>query len=526
MHGHRFGAVEPIGTDHAIDRGACALGRESDVGDGGNDSRGHADRHELRRRRDGGRERQRRHGQQRDGRGATSITATFTVAAGATTGTRSVTVTTTGGTTGAQTFTVNAAPVATATPTITALRQPDGATSTSLAQVITGTNFGSDATVAVSGSGVTASNVTVAGATSITATFAVAADAAVGARTVTVTSGGVASNAVTFTVTAPSQVTCLPSTQTIQPGGTATFQAANGFGGFAWSAPGGSPASSGDAATFSTTYAAAGTYTVTVTRGTTATCAVVVQSAIGIDRFQATPDTILGGGSTTLSWSGVRNATSCVIDHGIGAVACSNANVPVNPIATTTYTFTASGVGGTATATTTVTVTPGPSIAAFSSNAATINVGQSSTLSWSGVTNATSCAIDHSVGTVSCASGSTSVTPAVTTTYTLTATQASVNATRAATVTVIQVPTIGTFTANPGSVSVGDPITLAWTGITSATSCTIDVTNGGSTISSFGVSCADGNTNYTATTTGPTTFTLKAVDSAGTATKTANVTVS
>jgi len=64
--------------------------------------------------------------------------------------------------------------------------------------------------------------------------------------------------------------------------------------------------------------------------------------------------------------------------------------------------------------------TPPPTINSFTANPATIDPGGSSTLSWS-ITNATSASIDHGVGSVNPAAGSTSVCPASNTTYTMTA---------------------------------------------------------------------------------------------------------
>jgi hypothetical protein len=66
---------------------------------------------------------------------------------------------------------------------------------------LTGTNFAANSTVNVSGSGVTVSNVQVVSATQITATFGIAANATPGGYPVSVTSGGINSNGVTFTVT-------------------------------------------------------------------------------------------------------------------------------------------------------------------------------------------------------------------------------------------------------------------------------------------------------------------------------------
>ena len=129
---------------------------------------------------------------------ATQITATFAIAANATLGAANVTVTTSGGTSGAVTFTVN--PPA---PTLGSVSPNSGVTGSSVPVTLAGTNFVAGATVAVSNPGVTVSGVTVVSATQITATFAIAANATLGAASVTVTTSGGTSPAVTFTVSAP-----------------------------------------------------------------------------------------------------------------------------------------------------------------------------------------------------------------------------------------------------------------------------------------------------------------------------------
>jgi len=77
---------------------------------------------------------------------------------------------------------------------------------------------------------------------------------------------------------------------------------------------------------------------------------------------------------------------------------------------------------------------PAPAIGSFAASPAAIAQGQSSTLSWS-VSNAASVTIDQGIGAVS-ASGTRVVSPAATTTYTLSAANASGTTTAAATVTV------------------------------------------------------------------------------------------
>ncbi len=154
--------------------------------------------------------------------------------------------------------------------------------------------------------------------------------------------------------------------------------------------------------------------------------------------FVANPNSITAGQSTTLSWGAITNATSAMIDQGIGGPAMSGGDFgPLYPTVTTTFTLTATGCGGTTTKQVTVVVNPAqpaqppppqppvcpgpPVIASFSANPSTINAGQSSTLSWGAVTNATSAAIDPDIGGVP-TPGSTTVSPNTTRTYTLTAT--------------------------------------------------------------------------------------------------------
>jgi len=131
----------------------------------------------------------------------TSITADFVITAGAATGARDVTVTTGGGTTNpARTFTVNPASLA---PTLATVSPNSGTLDSSVNVTLAGTNFISGATVNVSGTGVTVSNVNVASGISITATFNIAGTATAGPRNVTVTTANGTSGAQTFTVNNP-----------------------------------------------------------------------------------------------------------------------------------------------------------------------------------------------------------------------------------------------------------------------------------------------------------------------------------
>jgi hypothetical protein len=72
---------------------------------------------------------------------------------------------------------------------------------TSTLVTLTGANFTTEATVAVSGTGVTVGKVTIADATQLTATLMIARDTLAGTRDVTVTTPSGASNAFTFRIT-------------------------------------------------------------------------------------------------------------------------------------------------------------------------------------------------------------------------------------------------------------------------------------------------------------------------------------
>ncbi len=159
-----------------------------------------------------------------------------------------------------------------------------------------------------------------------------------------------------------------------------------------------------------------------------------------ISSFGAGTPTISAGESATLSWS-VAGATTVSIDQGIGNVALTGTRV-VSPSATAIYTLTATSSAGSVTATAQVIVsgaappiptptptpmptpTPGgmPVVSYFNANPPIISAGGSTTLSWS-VSNATAVDISPGVGAVGLV-GTTSVSPAANTNYTLTASNA------------------------------------------------------------------------------------------------------
>jgi outer membrane protein OmpA-like peptidoglycan-associated protein len=161
-------------------------------------------------------------------------------------------------------------------------------------------------------------------------------------------------------------------------------------------------------------------YTLTATgEGGTQTSTVEVEitnSPLPAIFFTASPETVQKGGTVTLTWQ-VTNATDISIE-GIGAVKASG-NRKVKVTENTSFTITAVGEGGTQTSTAEVEVAAGPlPIILFSINPASIQAGQSATLSWQ-VTNATEVSIEG-IGKVQ-VKGTRQVKPTEHTVYTLTA---------------------------------------------------------------------------------------------------------
>ena len=256
------------------------------------------------------------------------------------------------------------------------------------------------------------------------------------------------------------------------------------------------------------------TYTITATGpGGTATDSVtvtVIYPAPTVS-ISASPDTIQPGGSTTLSWTS-SNADSAEINNGIGSVPV-NGSLTVSPAETTTYTITVTGPGGTATASVTVTVTyPAPSVS-ISAAPDTIQSGGSATLSWTS-SNADSATIDNGIGSVP-VDGSITVSPAETTTYTITVNGPGGTATAGVTVTtVIHLPLTVNISANPETIQIGESAVLTWSS-TNANSCVIEPN-----IGNVGI-----NGSITVSPTETTTYTITATGPEGTATASAGVNV-
>ena len=268
------------------------------------------------------------------------------------------------------------------------------------------------------------------------------------------------------------------------------------------------------------------TRSVTVTVSGTGTVTGLVNS------FTANPTTIAEGNSAVLEWT-TTGAESLTITGGetIDTSDIPAGNAVVAPTTTTTYTLTATGESGTPPVVRTVTITVIPRAIVHSfgfteTSDATpegdIFEGEAATLAWT-TSHATSIIIDNGVS-VSATSGTVTVRPAQTTTYTLTAVWVGgvVQATNTVTINVVERPTIN-FTADPVSVASGGTSTLTWT--TSGADSVALTDNDSSTDDATLYDGLNRNDGVDVTPTRTTTYTLTATWGGGTLTSQVTVRV-
>ncbi len=180
------------------------------------------------------------------------------------------------------------------------------------------------------------------------------------------------------------------------------------------------------------------TYTITATAGAdvaTRTLTVYVDSPPVITGLTANPLNAVIGSNVTLNWSTV-GATSLTLQPGNIDVTGLLSKIVV-PAASTTYTLFATNSFGTVQQSVNVTAGSAPVINSFTVADPSPLYGAETTLNWN-VTGASSISINQGIGAISGATGSVSIAPLQTTTYTLTATNT--YGTTAATAT-LNVPT-------------------------------------------------------------------------------------
>lgn len=256
-----------------------------------------------------------------------------------------------------------------------------------------------------------------AGATSTGVNTANATPAATTSYTVTGTSLGCFSTAVS-TVTVSPPVIVNVNSPTICNGQTANLTA-GGATTYAWSAG----ATSTGVNTANASPAATTTYTVT---GTTSGCTGTAVSTVTVDPLPVTvvnSPTICAGATANLTAGGAATYA-----WSAGATSTGVNTADATPAATTTYTVTGTSLGCTSTAVSTVTVNPIPVV---NVNSPTICPTQTASLT---ATGATSYA--WSTGATSTGVNTADATPAATTTYTVTGTSLGCSGTAVSAVTV------------------------------------------------------------------------------------------
>ncbi len=262
-------------------------------------------------------------------------------------------------------------------------------------------------------------------------------------------------------------ITATPSSISSGSSSTLTWSSTNAT---SCTASGGWSGSKQTSGTQSVSPTATTNYTITCTgAGGTVAQSVTVTVAPTLPQptvlLTASPSSIISGGSSTLTWSAV-NATSCTASGGwTGSKAVPSGSQTVAPTANTTYVINCSGTGGSTSQSVTVTVgaTVVPPTVSISSTPTTIPVGGSANLAWSS-TNATSCSASGGWSGSKQTSGTQSVSPTSSNTYTIACTGSGGTANQSVTVTVNQ-PTnmpVVSLNATPSSVASGGSSILTW----------------------------------------------------------------
>ncbi len=246
-----------------------------------------------------------------------------------------------------------------------------------------------------------------------------------------------------------------------------------------------------------------------------------VPVAPAIASFTATPSSLVSGTPTSVIWSwtygGVPSpAPACQVDGGVGTVT-SGGSTSVTLSADTTFTLTCTNAAGSDTAQATVVVTPAPVaplIATFSVTPSQVTNGVPTALTWTWTYSNTpspapACQV-QGIGTVTNGS-STTLTLLSTVTFSLTCTNGSGSSSAQAIVEVDEPPTLVSFSANPSTVTQGDPTAVTWTWSYQATpsplpTCQIDQ----------GVGTVTSGDAASVTLAADTTFTLTCSNRAGT----------
>ena len=220
----------------------------------------------------------------------------------------------------------------------------------------------------------------------------------------------------------------------------------------------------------------------------------------------ANPITIDPGQSTIVSWSANSLIVSCSPVTWANNSTALSGTTSQSPVTTTTYSATCTGNDGnpyTGSATVTVTSAGSAPTVSLSASPTSITSGGSSNLTWTTGNSPTSCTASGGwSGTKTATGGTSSVSPASTTTYTLTCSNTFGSGSSSATVTVTAAaatPTVS-VSASPTSIASGGSSTITWS-TTNATSCAASWTASTATSGTQSVSPTQ-TTTYSMTCTG------------------------
>jgi hypothetical protein len=219
------------------------------------------------------------------------------------------------------------------------------------------------------------------------------------------------------------------------------------------------------------------------------------------------PSSIAQGGSATVTWASTNAATRTWTSGTITNTAV-NGSQTVSPSGTTTYTMQVRNSDGSSTAscsgTLVVTGTPVAPTCSLSVTPATIQTGSSATVSWNS-SNATSVTWLSGGLTSTALSGTQTVSPSGTTTYSARFTGAGGSVTCSDTVTVTDTPPAPTctMTASPSSIAPGNSGTVSWSSENATTATFTGGINSTATTGSQTFTFANtGTYTYTGTFTG------------------------
>ena len=234
-----------------------------------------------------------------------------------------------------------------------------------------------------------------------------------------------------------------------------------------------------------------------------------------ITTFSAEPEIAAAGSGISLSWNILNTVDTLTMSPGVGDVT-GLSTVVVTPTDSTTFTLLATNKEGSSSADVVVTVVQPPVISAFSVMTGTIDQGDSTTLNWTVENSVDALTIEPGIGDVSGLS-SIDISPTETTTYTLTAVNIAGSVTADVVVTVIPAPApiINSFTATATTIDQGDSTTLSWNIANNPTSVTI----------SPGVGDVTGQSSVAVSPNSTTTYTITAVNSAGSDSEEITITV-